>query len=126
MGGQSQCLLHGIDGLIHPARLAQRDAEIEMRGKEVGFELNRPAIRRDRLHAIAQDYLRSDARTLVVSPDNRSRVALNTAIHEARLKSGQVSAHERAVTVLIARNDVSGADRAWARLDCGVAVELVR
>ena len=28
---------------------------------------------------------------------------------------GQVSEHERAVTVLIARNDVAGPDRSWAR-----------
>jgi ATP-dependent exoDNAse (exonuclease V) alpha subunit len=81
----------------------------------------------DRLHAIAQDYLRSEARTLVISPDNRSRVALNTAIHEARLKAGQVSAHERAVTVLIARNDVTGTDRAWARhYDVGNVVRYAR
>jgi hypothetical protein len=61
--------------------------------------------RHARLHAIAQEYLRSVVRTLVVSPDNRSRVDLNSAIHRARLNAGQVSQHERAVTVLIYTND---------------------
>jgi conjugative relaxase-like TrwC/TraI family protein len=81
----------------------------------------------DRMRAIAQEYLRSDARTLVVSPDNRSRVDLNAAIHRARLHAGQVSQDERAVTVLIARNDVAGADRSWARhYDFGDVVRYTR
>jgi conjugative relaxase-like TrwC/TraI family protein len=83
--------------------------------------------RHDRLHTIAQEYIRSTTRTLVVSPDNRSRIDLNTAIHHARQEAGQVSPHERAVTVLIGRHDVTGADRAWAQhYDVGDVIRYTR
>jgi conjugative relaxase-like TrwC/TraI family protein len=96
-------------------QLARGEVAAAIRRLDASGRVHEVPTSQDRLHAIVQDYLRSDARTLVISPDNRSRVALNTAIHEARLTAGQVSAHERAVTVLIARNDVTGVDRRWAR-----------
>jgi ATP-dependent exoDNAse (exonuclease V) alpha subunit len=72
------------------------------------------ADRRDRLGTVATAYVRSEGRTLVISPDNQSRVEINTAIHHARQASGQITRREHTVRVLLARQDVTGADRAWA------------
>jgi hypothetical protein len=47
----------------------------------------------NRLAAIARDYLRSPEQTLIVAPDNRSRLELNEVIHHARQTEGQVPTH---------------------------------
>jgi conjugative relaxase-like TrwC/TraI family protein len=70
--------------------------------------------REERLAAIAREYLRQPDRTLIVSPDNRSRLEINQVIHQARQTEGQVAAQERHVRVLVARQEVTGADRQWA------------
>jgi conjugative relaxase-like TrwC/TraI family protein len=70
--------------------------------------------RDQRLAAIAREYLRQPDGTLIVSPDNRSRLEINQVIHQARQTEGQVAAQERLVRVLVARHDVTGADRQWA------------
>jgi hypothetical protein len=49
-----------------------------------------------------------------VAPDNRSRLELNEVIHHARQAEGQVTTKERHVRVLVARQEVTGADREWA------------
>jgi ATP-dependent exoDNAse (exonuclease V) alpha subunit len=69
--------------------------------------------REERLAAIAREYLRQPDRTLIVSPDNRSRLEINQVIHQARQTEGQVAAQERHVRVLVARQEVTGADRQW-------------
>ena len=48
--------------------------------------------REKRLTAIAREYLRQPDRTLIVSPDNRSRLEINQVIHQARQAEGQVAA----------------------------------
>jgi ATP-dependent exoDNAse (exonuclease V) alpha subunit len=70
--------------------------------------------REARLAAIAREYLRQPDGTLIVSPDNHSRQAINQVIHQARQTEGQVAAQERHVRVLVARQEVTGADRQWA------------
>jgi conjugative relaxase-like TrwC/TraI family protein len=70
--------------------------------------------REARLQAIAADYVRQPAGTLVVSPDNDSRIALNVAIHRLRQWAGQVGDRDRRVTALVARQELTGADRQWA------------
>jgi hypothetical protein len=72
--------------------------------------------REERLAAIAREYLRQPDRTLIVSPDNRSRLEINQVIHQARQTEGQVAAQERHVRVLVARREVTGADRQWRRI----------
>src|SRR6202011_1091221 len=52
--------------------------------------------------------------TLVVAPDHQARQAINQRIHQALQAGGVVDAEEHAVRVLIARQDVTGADRQWA------------
>jgi ATP-dependent exoDNAse (exonuclease V) alpha subunit len=70
--------------------------------------------RDERLAAIAHEYLRQPDGTLIVSPDNRSRLEINQVIHQARQAEGQVAVKERHVRVLVARQEVTGADRQWA------------
>jgi ATP-dependent exoDNAse (exonuclease V) alpha subunit len=70
--------------------------------------------RGDRLTAIAREYAHYPDGTLVVSPDNLSRQELNQIIHQRMHAAGQVDRREHRVTVLVARQDVTGADRQWA------------
>ena len=67
-----------------------------------------------RLEAIATEYLKDPNGTLVVSPDNQSRMAINDVIHRAMQEAGHVDAREQCVHVLSPRQDVTGADRQWA------------
>jgi conjugative relaxase-like TrwC/TraI family protein len=67
-----------------------------------------------RMRAIAAEYVRHTAPTLIVSPDNQSRMEINTSVRQARQEAGLVARREHTVTVLMARQDITGADRAWA------------
>ncbi|HET9182939.1 MAG TPA: MobF family relaxase [Candidatus Angelobacter sp.] len=67
-----------------------------------------------RLTAIAEEYARQPEGTLVISPDNESRRALNELIHVEMQERGAVSQDEHKVRVLDARQEMTGADRAWA------------
>jgi conjugative relaxase-like TrwC/TraI family protein len=72
------------------------------------------ADRGERIAAIAREYLRSPEKTLVVSPDNRSRVEINQAIRSELQAQGAVSRQEKRLQVLVPRQDLTGADRMWA------------
>jgi conjugative relaxase-like TrwC/TraI family protein len=68
----------------------------------------------DRIAAIAKEYAKSPVNTLVVSPDNRSRAEINQAIHAELQAKGVVGREEYRAQVLVPRQDLTGADRAWA------------
>ena len=70
--------------------------------------------RNDRLNEIAHEYAGHPEGTLVVSPDNQSRIAINDAIHREMQRMGLVDDGEYRVKVLVARNEITGADRQWA------------
>jgi ATP-dependent exoDNAse (exonuclease V) alpha subunit len=70
--------------------------------------------REARFQAMAQEYARFPQGTLVVSPDNQSRRELNGIIHDELQERGQVQPHEQSVRVLETRQELTGADRAWA------------
>jgi len=70
--------------------------------------------RGERLQAIAREYAKEPQGTLVVSPDNESRRELNGLIHREMQQRGVVDGREQKVTVLDSRQELSGADRAWA------------
>ncbi|MGB9076714.1 MAG: MobF family relaxase [Terracidiphilus sp.] len=70
--------------------------------------------REERIAAIAREYARSPESTLVVSPDNRSRMEINERIHDELQSRGVVSRHEHAITTLVPRQEMTGADRTWA------------
>jgi ATP-dependent exoDNAse (exonuclease V) alpha subunit len=68
----------------------------------------------ERLQEMAREYARSPEGTLVISPDNESRRELNLLIHRAMQDTGQVQRAEKTVRILESRQDLTGADRAWA------------
>ena len=70
--------------------------------------------RDERLRAIAREFAKDPQETLVVSPDNRSRREINQSIHRHLQTRGQVDHDEQRLRVLVARQEVTGADRQWA------------
>ena len=71
--------------------------------------------REARISAIACEYAASPESTLVVSPDNRSRAEINTAIHRELQGQGIVGKQEHTMQVLTPRQELTGADRSWAQ-----------
>ena len=70
--------------------------------------------RDDRIAVIAHEYAKQPKGTLVVSPDNQSRMAINQAIHYAMQDTSKMPYREHRMRVLIARQEITGADRQWA------------
>jgi ATP-dependent exoDNAse (exonuclease V) alpha subunit len=68
----------------------------------------------ERISAIAKEYAKSPENTLVVSPDNRSRMEINDHIHAELQRRGLVRAEECTIRTLVPRQDLTGADRTWA------------
>ena len=68
----------------------------------------------ERLREIAAEYAKQPQGTLVVSPDNQSRMEINQIIHREMQNAGQVDHRGQRVRVLIARQEITGADRQWA------------
>jgi len=81
----------------------------------------------ERIAAIAKDYAKSPENTLVISPDNRSRVEINERVHLELQRSGLVSREEHSIRTLVPRQDLTGADRTWAeRYEVGNVVRYSR
>jgi ATP-dependent exoDNAse (exonuclease V) alpha subunit len=81
----------------------------------------------ERIRTIAHTYAESPANTLIVSPDNASRRELNLAVREELKESGALSKEDRSFRVLVQRQDMTGADRAWANhYDIGDVVRYAR
>lgn len=70
---------------------------------------------RDRFTTIATEYLKDPAGTLVVSPDNRSGAALNGIVHQQLQRTGTLAPKDHAIEILVSRQDMTGADRKWAK-----------
>jgi len=69
----------------------------------------------ERITAIAREYAKSPQSTLVVSPDNLSRMEINQRIHAELQSRGIVSKVEHSVQTLVPRQEMTGADRSWAQ-----------
>ncbi len=67
-----------------------------------------------RYGAIAKSYAEKPDGTLIVSPDNASRVEINQAVRSELQAVGIVDRSEHTMRVLTPRSDMTGADRAWA------------
>ena len=68
----------------------------------------------ERIRSIARIFAESPANTLIVSPDNASRRELNLAVREELKAGGSVAVENHSFRVLVPRQDMTGADRAWA------------
>jgi conjugative relaxase-like TrwC/TraI family protein len=74
----------------------------------------------ERIAAIAKSYVERPENTLIVSPDNASRRAINQAVRQELQTLGVVDSKDHSMRVLAPRNDMTGADREWAsRYDPG-------
>lgn len=69
---------------------------------------------RERIRTIARTYAESPANTLIVAPDNASRRELNNAVRSELKTSGIVSTEDHSLRNLVQRQDMTGAERAWA------------
>ena len=101
-------LRQAVEHLAH-GEVREAIENLERRGRvhEIGD-------RQDRLEAIAKAYAERPNATLVVSPDNRSRQEINDRIHRELQASGRVEEQEHRLTVLVPRQEMTGADRQWA------------
>ncbi len=68
----------------------------------------------ERIAAIAKEYAAHPENTLIVSPDNASRRAINQAVRQELQALGVVDTKNHPMRVLAPRNDMTGADREWA------------
>jgi len=81
----------------------------------------------ERIRAIAQAYVESPEKTLIVSPDNASRRALNVAVRDELKAKGALAPDDRSFPVLVPRQDMTGAERTWAsRYEVGDIVRYAR
>ncbi|MFZ0662385.1 MAG: MobF family relaxase [Acidobacteriaceae bacterium] len=81
----------------------------------------------ERISAIAKSYAERPENTLIVSPDNASRLAINQTVRQQLQVLGVVDKTDHAMRVLIPRNDMTGADREWAaRYQAGDVLHYVR
>ena len=69
-----------------------------------------------RVAAIARNYAASPEKTLIVSPDNASRRAINQAVCTELQTLGLVQTDDHAFRVLIPRSDLTGVGRVGSRL----------
>ena len=80
-----------------------------------------------RIVAIAKEYAAHPENTLIVSPDNASRGAINQAVRQELQTLGVVDKSDHSMRVLAPRNDMTGADREWAaRYQPGDVLHYVR
>ncbi len=68
----------------------------------------------ERVAAIAKDYAANPQRTIIVSPDNRSRQLINQAVRGELQEAGKLETKQTTFSVLAHRSDMTGADREWA------------
>jgi VIT1/CCC1 family predicted Fe2+/Mn2+ transporter len=81
----------------------------------------------ERVRTIAQAYAASPENTLIVSPDNASRRALNVAVREELKAKGTLAPDDQPFRVLVPRQDMTGAERTWAsRYETGDTVRYSR
>lgn len=82
---------------------------------------------RERIRSIARTYAESPANTLIVSTDNASRRELNNAVRQELKANGMLSTEDHGVRILVQRQDMTGAERAWAnRYETGDIVRYAR
>jgi conjugative relaxase-like TrwC/TraI family protein len=95
-------------------KLARGQVNEAMEKLDAGGRVHEIFDRDERIATIAHEYKKQPEGTLVVSPDNKSRVAINEAIHYAMQDTNRIPYLEYRMKVLVARQEVTGADRQWA------------
>jgi ATP-dependent exoDNAse (exonuclease V) alpha subunit len=95
-------------------QLARGEVREAVQGLQRQGRIHEISGREERIAAIAKEYAKSPEGTLVVSPDNRSRVEINERIHVEMQERGSVSKGEHRIQTLVPRQDLTGPERTWA------------
>ena len=95
-------------------QLARGEVREAVQGLERQGRVHEISGHEERIAAIAKEYAKSPDGTLVVSPDNRSRVEINLAIRAEMQERGLVSKEEYRTYTLVPRQDLTGPERTWA------------
>jgi conjugative relaxase-like TrwC/TraI family protein len=95
-------------------QLARGEVREAIQGLERQSRIHEIPGHEERISAIANEYAKSPEGTLVVSPDNRSRVEINSAIRAEMQERGLVSKDEHRIEALVPRQDLTGPERTWA------------
>jgi conjugative relaxase-like TrwC/TraI family protein len=95
-------------------QLARGDVREAMEKLDTQGRVHEIVDRDERLAEIAREYTTKPEGTLVVSPDNQSRGEINEMIHRMMQSAGQVDHSEHRMRTLVARQEITGADRQWA------------
>ncbi len=95
-------------------KLSRGQVREAMKKLDAGGRVHEISDRDERIATIAHEYKKQPEGTLVVSPDNQSRVAINEAIHYVMQDTNRIPYLEYRMKVLVARQEVTGADRQWA------------
>jgi AAA domain/TrwC relaxase len=95
-------------------QLARGEVREAVQGLERQSRVHEIRGREERIAAIAKEYAKSPEGTLVVSPDNRSRVEINERIRAEMQERGTVNKDEHSIQTLVPRQDLTGPERTWA------------
>lgn len=83
--------------------------------------------RTERIADIAREYAARPEGTLVISPDNASRIELNQAIRSELKERGQIQGTDMEFRVLVPRSELNSEDRRWAaRYEPGDVLQYTR
>jgi conjugative relaxase-like TrwC/TraI family protein len=96
--------------MLAKGQIAPAIESLNRRGK-----VNQIADPEERIQAIARNYVNNPEGTLIVSPDNKSRQELNAAVRQELKARGLLGTEDQKFHVLVPRQDMTGAERAWAR-----------
>ena len=94
--------------------LAAGDVRQAIEGLQVQGRVIEVADARERLAAIAMDYVAKPDSTLIISPANKERVAINTMVHGELQARGSVSREDHPTIVYVNRQDMTGTERTFA------------
>jgi conjugative relaxase-like TrwC/TraI family protein len=107
--------------------LSRNETEIGIQMLQHQGRVTEIADTEQRIAAIARSYAEHPENTIIVSPDNPSRSAINQAVRQELQALGILDSNDHSIRVLAPRSDMTGADRAWAaRYQPGDVLHYVR
>ena len=107
--------------------LSRNETEMGVRMLQQQGRVTEIAETEQRISAIAKRYAAHPENTIIVSPDNASRRALNQEVRRELQALGLLEKEDRSIRVLTPRSDMTGADRAWAaRYEPGDVLHYIR
>ena len=107
--------------------LSKNETEMGVRMLQQQGRVTEIADAEQRISAIAKAYSAHPESTIIVSPDNASRRALNQAVRQELQILGLLETEDHSIKVLTPRSDVTGAERAWAaRYQAGDVLHYTR